>query len=103
MFEAIRGFALVLLKEHEQALPWLQRAVRHGNVGYWAYPYLASCLGQLGRRREAEEAVRQLLRMKPDFSLASQAPLRNPEHYEIFVEGLRKAGLDIPDEPVAAD
>ena len=30
VFEAIRGFALVLLKEYEQALPWLQRAVRHG-------------------------------------------------------------------------
>jgi hypothetical protein len=51
-----------------------------------------------------------LLEIKPDFSpdavLAAYSPL-NPEalrlQFKTYFDGLRKAGLDIPDEPTAAD
>jgi tetratricopeptide (TPR) repeat protein len=99
----MRGFALSLMKEHDQALAWLQASIRHGNVGHWAYAWLSSCLGYLGRRREAEDAVQQLLKIKPDFSFFQNTPLKNPEHSRHLAAGLRKAGLDIPDEPTAAD
>ena len=103
LFQTLRGFALTLMKEHEQALTWLQASIHHGNVGFWPYAWLAVCLGHLGRRREAEDAVQQLLTMKPDFSLSKNTPLKKPEHYRHLAAGLRKAGLDIPDEPPAAD
>jgi TolB-like protein/tetratricopeptide (TPR) repeat protein len=98
LFQSMRGFALLLMKEHDQALTWLQASSRHGNVGFWAYAFLSSCLGHLGRRREADDALQQLLKIKPDFSFFQNTPLKNPEHSRQYATGLRKAGLEIPDE-----
>lgn len=62
----------------------------------------AAALGQLGRREEAQEALQQLLTRRPDFaSVARQeyAKWYEPEMIEHIIDGLRKAGLEIPDEP----
>ncbi len=64
----------------------------------------------LGRREEAKIALDKMLEVKPDFSpeiaLAALSPL-NPEALrpllKTWIDGLRKAGLDIPDETAAAD
>jgi adenylate cyclase len=103
LFETLRGNALIMMNEYEQALPWIERATRHGNAGFWAYEKLASCLGHLGRRREAKGALQQLLVMKPDYSLSIDTSYTNPELQQNLADGLRKAGLDNPDEPTAAD
>ncbi len=95
LFQMILGFALILLKQHEQALDWLQKSVRHDNVGFWAYANLVSCLGHMGRKKEGQEAARQLLKMKPDFSISLQPHLRNPAHLEHFYNGFLLAGLEI--------
>ncbi len=70
-------------------------------MGFWAYSNLAWVLGHLGRRAEAASALARLDEMKPDFSLELLSPFKNPDHFRHHVDGLRKAGLEIPDEPAA--
>ncbi len=53
---------------------------------------------------EARAAARKIKELKPNISLRFlKTVLRydNPAHFEHEVEGLRKAGLDISDEPAA--
>ena len=71
---------------------------------------LVSAQAFLDRREDAKIALDKLQQIKPDFSpdafLAALSP-RNPEAlrplFKTMFDGLRKAGLDIPDEPTAAD
>ncbi len=87
-----------------------RRAIRHPAATFWPHAALASALALLDRPEEAKIALHKLLEVKPDFSphaaLAALSPL-NPEalrpRFKTWIEGLRKAGLDIPDEPVAND
>ena len=64
----------------------------------------------LDRCEEAKIALDKLLEIKPDFTvddgLAAWSPL-NPEAlrplFKTWIDGLRKAGLDIPDDPATAE
>jgi tetratricopeptide (TPR) repeat protein len=69
---------------------------------YQMHAGLAASYGQLGRAQEAKRAATALLERKPDF-------LSDPRHFyrmrnlphdvgERLMDGLRKAGLDIPPE-----
>ena len=58
-------------------------------------PYLAA-LGHLGDHREAAETYGKLLALEPQFSLASfeaSAPFAKPEHMDIYLTGLKLAGV----------
>ena len=87
-----------------------RRAIRHPAASFWPHAHLASAMALLDRREEAKVALDKLLEVKPDFTphatLAAFSPL-NPEalrpQFKPWIDGLRKAGLDIPDEPAAAD
>jgi tetratricopeptide (TPR) repeat protein len=64
---------------------------------------LAAAYGQLGQHDEAGKAVQELLRLRPDIVLIARPALRmrfDPELAEHMIDGLRKAGLDIPDASV---
>ena len=53
-------------------------------------------LGLGGRRREAEPALRKLLELEPDFSVAqaiARSPLTRSDDLSAYAEGLRLAGL----------
>jgi hypothetical protein len=71
---------------------------------------LASALALLDMCEEAKIALERLLDIKPDFSpddvLASYSPL-DPKalrpQFKTWIDGLRKAGLDIPNELPTAD
>ncbi|MEO8432914.1 MAG: protein kinase [Acidobacteriota bacterium] len=55
--------------------------------------------GQLGETKAAEKALGGLLTLKPDFPRVVRgmtANWWNPEYCERLVDGLRKAGLDVP-------
>src|SRR5580693_9052898 len=59
----------------------------------------AAALAQLGRHEEAQKAIRALLALRPDFATAARQEYGkwyNAENVEQVIEGLRKAGLDIP-------
>jgi adenylate cyclase len=91
-------------REYDAAL---EEALKINMPGFfWSPSVLAAVYGQLERRAEAAAAVGNLLKIYPSFQSKVWDELRKwnfaPNLIEHFVEGLRKAGLDIPDEPPAA-
>ena len=68
---------------------------------YWTHVFNAMCLGQLGREEEARAAGRTLLTIAPDFDDVAWEQLASwnmpDELCERIVDGLRKAGLVVPD------
>jgi adenylate cyclase len=67
---------------------------------YWTQAYLAATYAQLGRKEEARSAVAKLLKLYPGFGANYRREARKynatDAQMERFVEGLRKAGLDVP-------
>jgi adenylate cyclase len=94
-----RSIACNLLQQYEAAVDWARRAVHEPRAvggGYWAHAVLASALGNLGQTAEAREAVHEALQRKPDLSLAyleTTLPTKQPGGLELYLDGLRKAGL----------
>ncbi len=72
---------------------------------YWSYLYFAMAYGQLGDRENGKAAVEDLLAVYPTFAEDARDVLAKwyfiDDHVELILEGLRKAGLDIP-EPAAS-
>jgi len=63
---------------------------------FFAYPTLAASYAALGRDAEAKKAAKELLKIRPNFSIKAfvkVAPFKNPERPALFSELLRKAGL----------
>ena len=71
--------------------------------GHWGENCaLAVAYGQLGEPEAAGKSLRRLLDLRPDFAdIASQefGKWWNDEFAENMIEGLRKAGLDMPPAP----
>ena len=66
---------------------------------------LAALYGQLGEREAAGNALQELLLLAPDFGLIGREELDKwypPELVDLLLDGLHKAGLDIP-APLGAD
>ena len=85
--------------EYEQALECANRVDVPGL--FWPFLVVASACGHLGRRAEAEAAVRDLLALDPEFAAHARANIES-WHFasglmEPLLEGLRKAGLEIPE------
>ncbi|MEO8191427.1 MAG: hypothetical protein ABI682_13885, partial [Acidobacteriota bacterium] len=69
----------------------------HGHIG--AHFMMAAAYGQLGETKAAGKALGELLALKPDFPGVVRvvaANWWNPEYCERLIDGLRKAGLEIP-------
>ena len=105
LFDTVRAFAYNLSGDHEAAIDWAERAIRRpGIVSFWPLANMASSLGHLGKRDEAQRTIDQARKREPRFSIAfirDVMPFGRLEHLESYFEGLRKAGLDISDEPDA--
>jgi TolB-like protein/Tfp pilus assembly protein PilF len=68
---------------------------------YGAHMMIAAAYGQLGDSQAAAKAVRELLKLRPDVPTvvrSNAANWWNPEYCERLIEGLRKAGMEIPEE-----
>ena len=82
--------------------------LRANMPGHWGFhAMLAAAHGQLGERDAAGKALHELLRLRPDFAVTVRAELTKwwtAEYVEHFIDGLRKAGLEIAaaDEATAA-
>ena len=87
------------LAQWEEAIPWCEKSIV-GNPQVW-YPLvvLAAANAWAGHDKEAKEAVAQLQKVYPGFTVQSWAGIHwsdDPtfnEQYARIVEGLRKAGL----------
>ena len=68
--------------------------------GHWGgHMMIAAACGQLGEREAAGRALRDLLELRPDFAaIVRQAAQKwwAPEYVERLIDGLRKAGLEVP-------
>jgi TolB-like protein/Tfp pilus assembly protein PilF len=80
----------------------LEDAARVNMPGYFhTHALRAAALGQLDRREDARKALQDLLALRPDFAAAARqeyAKWYDSEVIEQIIEGLRKAGLEIPEE-----
>ena len=88
--------------EFEQAL---ERAKRVNMPGVWGVPMvIASLCGHLGRKSEAAAALNDLLAIDPEFAAHARnymEPLHCPSGLiDSLIEGLQKAGLQIPDKVI---
>lgn len=73
-------------------------------VGYFWNPLSwAATLGQMGRQKESRNAVRELLKIKPDFPERGYTLIghyiESPEIRERIIEGLAVGGLSLNSEP----
>jgi hypothetical protein len=80
-----------------EAVRWA-RLCRDESPGYTAnLRYLIAALVRLGSLAEARAIAGDLMRLEPEFRLATFArrrqPFRQPETGEAYLEGLRAAGL----------
>ena len=78
----------------------LQFALKVNLPGHWGmHVATAAACGQLGQRDAAEKAVRELLRVRPNFATTARRDFEKwweGEYVERLIDGLRKAGLDLP-------
>jgi hypothetical protein len=67
---------------------------------FHAHALRAAALGQLGQREAAQQAVQELLAVRPDFAATVRRDYGkwwDAKTVDHLVEGLRQAGLEIPD------
>ncbi|MEH7908279.1 adenylate/guanylate cyclase domain-containing protein [Rhizobium laguerreae] len=94
-----RADAHFSLGEYEQAIAAIEQRLQQNSQSETAYALLASCYGHLGRSEESRQAWEKALQINPNFSVERRRrvlPFRNPEDFNRRVEGLRKAGLTVP-------
>ena len=74
--------------------------------GHWfAHASVAAACGQLGQREAADKAVRDLLKLRPDFVSTVRKDIEkwwNPEYVVRLIDGWRRAGLEIASEQSSA-
>ena len=96
-FYSYRALAHIFAQEFELASDWAHRATRVPNAHYWAFAHHVSALGHLGRPEDMDAATNELLQRKPDFSCSFALKrlfyVKNPDQLELYVEGLRRAGI----------
>lgn len=96
-FYSYRALAHLLAGEFGQAFEWAEKATRVPNCHYWPFAHRVVALGYLQRESELPRALAELRQRKPEFSCAFARErlfyIKDPEHLERYVEGLRRAGV----------
>ena len=87
---AIIGFAHFIAGRFDEAVPKILLAIQETPSGPNAYRYLAACYAHIGRLAEARETIKRL-RDIPAVVITDPSYLRNPEHRELLLSGLRLA------------
>lgn len=96
-FYSYGALAYLFAREFDLAEDWARKATRIPNCHYWGFAHRVAALGYLQRADELKTALAELRRIKPDFSckLARKRLfyLDNPDQVEIYIGGLRRAGV----------
>ena len=91
-----KGWAALLTQRYEEAVEFASHAAEANPEFPDIYAVLAAANGQLRRVDAARTALDQLLRRMPALTTNDERlkrPFGRPEHRELFLEGLRKAGM----------
>jgi adenylate cyclase len=98
-WQMVTGAVYVHLARDAEAVDVLTRSVALSPRDLFTHIFLASALARLGRDSEAKNAVAEILRLKPDFTLAdfkAREPADSPAFLaqrQRLYEGLRLAGV----------
>jgi tetratricopeptide (TPR) repeat protein len=87
---ALIGRAHFLARRFDEAVPKLLLAIQDDPSFPPAYQFLAACYTHMGRLDEARETVARL-RAITSVVIPDASYLRNPEHRELLLSGLRLA------------
>jgi adenylate cyclase len=94
LYSAIHGLALLGAQRFEEALPFLRASVSSFAEYSGHYNTLISCCGHLGLIEEAREFIAIRNRVGPPLCLGVlRHNLGKFAHRDVFIEGLRKAGV----------
>ncbi len=96
-FYSYGALAHIFAREFELASEWAQKATRVPNAHYWAFAHRVAALGHLECSEDLRVAIGDLLQRKPDFACNFARKrlfyVKNPEQLELYIEGLRRAGI----------
>jgi len=93
-YTSVHGLALLAAQRFEEALPFLRASVAAYPEYSGHYNSLISCCGHLGLVEEAREFLAVRGRLKPPLRCRLlREHLGRFAHCEVFVDGLRKAGV----------
>ena len=93
-YAATHGLALLGAERFDEALPFLRTAVASFAEYSGHYNALISCCGHLGLTAEAQEYIARRNAIGPPLRLSVlRANLQPFAHRDVFIEGLRKAGV----------
>jgi adenylate cyclase len=84
------GIAHLISRRFDEAVPKLLLAIHENPTSPQAYRVLASCYAHMGRLEDAREIVERLRAFTP-LVVPRAVPLRNAEHRELLLSGLRLA------------
>ncbi len=96
VFLATKAIALVMLKRIDEAISVSRTAQQDPNAAIYAYLGEISALGHTDDMDAAADAILRARTVKPDVSISfveKVLPVADPDCREIFIGGLRKAGL----------
>jgi adenylate cyclase len=83
--------------EYDAAIEAAKRTIRAYPDDGSTYRWLAAALGQVGRMKEAKDALQRAISIAPDtfdMYVRRGVPLHRPEDDAHMIEGLRKAGWE---------
>ena len=91
---AVVGQSHFLSRRFDEAVPKLLLAIQDDPSDPVPYRVLAACYAHMGRLGDAREIVERL-RAITSVVIPDASYLRNPEHRELFLSGLRLAAAEI--------
>jgi adenylate cyclase len=95
LFATLAGMsvAFIGLGRFDDAVSAAKKALRQNPLFPFTYRCLASALAHLGRDAEASETVAGLLELDPDFRVSERVARGDVLGLQLYIDGLRKAGL----------
>jgi adenylate cyclase len=97
IFPAVLATAYHGAGRYKESMAAAKGAIELGPTKIEPYLILAACAAALGQAEEAQRVVREVLALKPGFSLAvfaSSQPYKDQEHLDRLVDQLKTAGLE---------
>ena len=96
-FTNVLGMTCIMAGDFEEGLEWARRCSRlPTQIGHWSHATLASAHANLGQMEEASEALERAVKLKPELCISyleMVLPTRHEDGLELYLSGLRMAGL----------